>query len=91
MPTFAKDQNAVLDWAVDWTDWLQAGEVITSSTWLPSVPTGLTVASETDADGVATVWLTGGTIGTTYAMTNRITTNGGRTDDRTIWIEVQQR
>ena len=39
----------------------------------------------------ATVWLSGGQAGATYTVTNRIVTTGGRTDDRSIAIKVEDR
>lgn len=84
-----KDPDAVLDYAVDWTEWLTEGETITDSTWL--VPDGLTEDSASHTTSRATVWLAGGTAGTRYAVTNRITTDQGRTDDRTITIDVKER
>jgi len=85
-----KDPQAVLDYTIDWTKWLdEAGDAIATSTWI--VPTGLTKVTETNTTKLATVWLSGGTVGTNYTVTNRITTAAGRTDDRSITIRVQER
>lgn len=86
---FSKDPNAVLDYKVDWSDWLAAGETLSTSTW--TVQSGLTKDSESNTTTVSTVWLSGGTAGTTYTAAVRITTNQSRTDDRTIEIRVEQR
>ena len=80
-----KDPQAVLDWKIDWSTWLGA-DTISASTW--AVGTGLTQASATNTTAIATVWLSGGTPGTSYEATNHITTAGGRQDDRTITIYV---
>jgi hypothetical protein len=87
--TFTKDPDAVLDYRVDWSQWLAAGETITVSTWV--VPAGITKNSDSLAGSAATVWLSGGMAGTTYRVTNRITTNQGRTDDRSMTITVRDR
>lgn len=84
-----KDPNAVLDWEVDWSQWLATGETITASTW--TVPTGLTMQSNTFTPTAATVWLSGGTVGNDYVVTNQIATNAGRTDDRSITIQCLDR
>jgi len=84
-----KDPDAVLDWVWDWNEWLDEGETITTSTFVVTV--GLTVDSETNTTKTATVWLSGGTAGQVYQVTNRITTSGGRTDDRSITIRVTER
>lgn len=86
---FVKDPNAVLDFKVDWTSWLQAGETISTSTFV--VPSGITKNSESNTTTSATVWLSGGTGGgTVYKLVNRITTNQARTEDRTLEIRVEE-
>lgn len=86
--TFTKDPNAVLDYTIDWTRWL-AGDQIAASEWL--VPTGLTKVADSKTASSATVWLSGGTAGQSYPVTNRITTAGGRTEDRSFTIRVEER
>lgn len=86
-----KDPQAVLDYTIDWGSrgWLQGGDTIASSAWV--VPSGITQDSATHAATTATVWLSGGTVGADYTITNRITTVGGRTDDRSLIIQVRER
>ena len=88
---FVKDNDAILDFAVDWSDWLAAGEVITSYQLRPS--TGITINSHSQAAGVVTMWLSGGEVGRNYTVGCLITTNStpARTDERTITISVRQR
>ena len=90
---FTKDPNAVLDYAFDWSDWLAAGETI--STFTVTAETGLTLGtgdkSPSQANGVVTYWLSGGTAGINYKVACLITTSAGRTDERTIWIKVVER
>lgn len=86
--TFLKDPNAVLDYAVDWSRWL-AGDEIATSTW--TVPAGLTKLSDSTTTTKATVWLAGGAVGQSYTVTNRITTTGGRTEERSLTIRVEER
>lgn len=87
-PSFTKDPDAVLDYKVDWSDWLDTDTIVTSD-W--TVPTGLTLELETNTTTIATVWLSGGAVATSYNVTNEITTADGRTDDRTITIKVKER
>ena len=42
-------------------------------------------------DNTVVAWISGGTAGTTYRVTCRIVTAGGRTDDRSIFIKVKER
>lgn len=88
MKTFIKDPDAVIDYQVDWWAWLDE-DTISSSSWI--VPAGITKDSDSYTDKAATIWLSGGTAGQSYELTNRITTAGGRTDDRTITITVKQK
>lgn len=90
---FIKDPNAILDYSVDWSAWLisstTSADTISTSTWI--VPSGITQTTNSHTNTVATVWLSGGSADSTYELTNRITTAGGRTDDRTILIKVQNK
>ena len=86
---FTKDPDAVLDYEFDWSDWLASGEAISSHT--VTVASGLTKDSDTESGGVVTIWLSGGTAGTTYTVACKIVTDGGRTDERTVEIRVTSR
>ncbi|GGR51974.1 phage fiber-tail adaptor protein [Streptomyces roseolus] len=90
MRTWEKDPQAVLDWMFDWSNWLAAGESI-SGTPVVTVDSGLTKDSQSNTTTKVTCWLSGGTLGATYKVACRITTNQGRTDERTIAIRVTDR
>lgn len=85
--TFVKDPSAKLDYMVDWSAWLGA-DTIASSIWV--TPVGLTASAPSNTTITATVWLESGTVGSQYTVTNRITTAGGRTNDRSILIQVSE-
>jgi hypothetical protein len=100
MSTFTKDPDAVLDYKFDWksnsngrgfTDWLDTSEIISSHTITAS--TGITVDSSELADTNTSVitWLSGGTADTSYTVACEIVTSAGRTDERTITINVAER
>lgn len=87
---FIKDPCAVLDYAFNWaTNWLEPGDTIVSHTI--TVPTGITKDSDSESAGIVTVWLSGGTAGTTYEVACEIDTTNGRTDERTIAIICNER
>jgi hypothetical protein len=86
--TFTKDPNAVLDYSIDWTRWL-AGDQIATSEWI--IPSGLTKMADSKTSTSATVWLSGGSVGQSYTVTNRITTAAGRTEDRSFTIRIEER
>lgn len=90
MTTYKKDPDATLDYTIDWTEWLSAiDDTISTSTWVAQA--GLTVDSDTNTTTTATAFVSGGTAGTTLTLTNRITTAGGRTDDRSITLKIVER
>jgi hypothetical protein len=89
MAGYLKDPEANLDYQLDWSPWLEDNEIITTSTFIAT--TGLTVASSSHTATTATVWLSGGTVGTSYTVTNEIITSGGRIDDRSFTVRVEQR
>lgn len=85
---FTKDPEAILDYVVDWSDWL-VGDTIATSTWVAD--SGITIDDDDNTTTTATVWLSGGTVGTVYEATNSIVTAAGREDDRTITVIVLER
>lgn len=89
--TFRKDPDAKLDFAFDWREkgWLASGEDLSAVTW--TVPAGLTEEATTMTDDVAAIWLSGGTAGSTYAVSCRITTSDGRIDERSFAVIVEER
>ena len=88
-PTFYADTESVLDYSTSWASWLSDGETITS--YVVTVPAGLTKASDSEDAGVVTAWISGGTAGENYRVEYKITTSAGRTDERSITISVRER
>jgi hypothetical protein len=87
---FLKDPDSVMDFSIDWTDWLAPdSDSISTSVW--TVDSGITKDSQPYSGAVATVWLSGGTLGESYKCVNTITTGNLRTAQRTIIIKVVQR
>ena len=83
-----KDPNSTLDYTVTWSSWLTA-DTISSVAW--TVETGITQTAATNTTTTATIWLSGGEAGTEYTVTCRVTTAGGRIDQRSIAVRVAQR
>lgn len=90
LPQISKDPNASLDYQVDWSDWLGA-DVITASTWTIAPAGGLTTATPSFTNVTAKVWLSGGVAGQVVRVTNRITTSGGRIDERSFNVRLVER
>lgn len=91
MAVLVKDPQARLDYAIDWSDYLDDGESIVTSAWLVA-PAGELVCSGDSVTGtVAQVMIEGGGLRQTYVLSNRIATSLGRIDDRSLTIRVQER
>lgn len=87
--TFLKRDSAILDYVIDWSPWLATdSDTIATSTW--TVASGITKVSDTifATNTKTRIWLSGGTAGEEYLLTDTITTDMGRTDERTIQIKV---
>jgi hypothetical protein len=90
-----KDPNSVLDYTVDFTDFLDpVNDDIASLT--VTATGGLVVDSSLFTAKTAVAWLSGGTLtvaGDYASATYRITTSNTppRTEDRTIWFDVKER
>jgi hypothetical protein len=91
------------DWQSGDKPFLLEDEIITASTWTayafpvgnPTVvewepTTDLTIDSDSFTDTTATVWLSGGTVGDKFLVTNHVTTDQGREDDWTIQIKIRE-
>jgi hypothetical protein len=87
--TYTKDPQSTLDYQIDWSEWLADGDTISASQW--TVPSGLTEESSTNTTTTATVLLSGGDLGVTYAVANRITTAAGLIVERTIALVIADR
>lgn len=85
---FSKDPSAVLDYTVDWSAWLGT-DTISASTW--TVPVGIVKVTDNATATNTTAWFSGGTLGKSYSIVNRIVTAGGRTDERTITLFLENR
>jgi hypothetical protein len=94
-PTITKDPNAVLDYSIDWTDWLLAAapdDTIQIHQVILQADTDLVVEQSAVVGGTrVTFWLSGGTAGTTERVVCRITTVDGRVDDRSVWLKIKER
>jgi hypothetical protein len=85
---YSKDPNSVLDYTIDWTEWLGT-DTIVAVTW--TVPAGISNSGTVRSNYTATIFLSGGTVNTNYVITCQVITSGGRTDERSIQINVVDR
>jgi hypothetical protein len=89
MSIYPKAPNEVLDYTIDWSDFLAEGEAISASTF--TAASGITKDSQSNSNNAATVWLSGGTHGQEYVVKNTITTSASRTAERSIKIICRNR
>lgn len=93
-----KDPNAVLNYTVDWTDWID-GDTIATSTWAVTTYSTSTVDTNVltvDATAIqvnkkAIVTLSSGTVGNVYNVRNTITTANDLTESRAFRVKVVNR
>jgi hypothetical protein len=78
----------VLDYQVNWTDWLD-GDTIVSSAF--TAETGITKDAESNTPQVATVWLSDGDLDEDYEVKNEIMTVRGRTGVRRLTVPVREK
>lgn len=90
-----KDPYAVLDYTLDWTNWMPAGDTITTVTITAQTISGdtapLAIDSTTNTDYLATANISGGTVGNIYNVEYKIDTTNGLKDSRNIRITVIER
>jgi hypothetical protein len=85
---FNKDPLEVLDYTLNWKPWLK-GDRLTSVTW--TMPAGVANAGDVYSASTTTIFITGGTAGTSYAVYVVVGTARGRTAKRTIQLNVVDR
>lgn len=85
-----KDPAAILRHGIDWSAWLDHDETISTRTVVPAQD-GITVDQLSDENGIVTYRISGGKAGKNYIVTCRITTNTGRSDERSVRYPVRER
>lgn len=86
-PKYKHDPDSNVDYKVDWSDWLAdtGGDTIATAVWV--VPDGITKTDESNTTTSHVGWFSGGTAGTSYTVTSRITTVQGRIEDQSITLQ----
>lgn len=83
-----KDPQDIIDYRIDWSGWLRDGDTIIASEW--TVPDGIVSEQDSFNTTSTTIWLSGGSAGQSYSLTNHITTTQGREKDKTITVRVKE-
>lgn len=85
---FTKQPVDVVDYDIDYSEWLTAGDNV-QSTDVTVSPSGLTVDSVFVNDPRLKIWVSGGTNGTTYKITATTTTADGRVKQDEFRVKVK--
>lgn len=91
---FTKDPNETQDFIVDWSDFIDdigsPTDGISTSTWtLPSTsPEEVVNENDIISGNNAVLFLSGGKSGEVYRLLNKITTVGGRSPERVIFVHI---
>lgn len=93
-----KDPYAVLDYTLDWTNWLPSGYNLSSITVTAETISGdaspLVIDSSTNTTKLATAFISGGTVGNVYNVEYKIVAShhhGNIQDSRNFRIKVVER
>jgi hypothetical protein len=90
-----KDPYAILDYSLDFENWMPAADNISSIQVTAQTITGdatpLSINSSTNTNYVVTAIISGGTVGKIYNVEYRIITANAKRDSRNIRIKVIER
>jgi len=90
-----KDPFAILDYTLDWTNWLPTGDTISSHTvtvqTIAGDATPLAKNSSVNTTTLCTAIISGGTAGRIYNVEYKIVTANAKQDSRNIRIKVLER
>lgn len=87
-----KDPDAFLDYVIDWNEWLPTDDIIIGSKWLVSrdSPKDITFSMSYHTNTQTKIWIAGGTPKKLYEVVNRVYTQDGRIEDRTILLKCEE-
>lgn len=89
-----KDPQEVLANGINWATRLAEGDTIQTSVWaITNVDDdgALVIDTSEHSDTSTTVWLSGGTLGKRYSLTNTITTAQGWTRELTVKLKIKSK
>jgi len=91
MSVFTKTPNGVLDFNIDWTDWLPNGETIVSAAWSLRPDDGnITIGALVEDGNKRGATLSGGVNGYEYQAVCKITTSQSRSAERSVTVRVME-
>lgn len=89
--TFYKQPNDVLDYDVDYRDWLKArGNDTIKGAPVITFDVGITLVSSVVYGGIVKMYFSGGVNLSRYKVTVRVNTNGGRTKEAEFYLSIKE-
>lgn len=85
-----QNPSETLDWAQDWTDWMQPEDSLASSEWTIYPAATLDNDLMASTGDLTSVTVSGLTLGVTYELKNTVTTQFGRIGSRDIIIRCAE-
>jgi hypothetical protein len=88
---FRKDPSARKDYRFDWSLWITSGDYISTSVFScgACTVTSSTIVTSTGGTSHHTqCFVESGVAGSTYSLTNRITTANGRIEEKSVELKV---
>lgn len=89
MKKFNKQPADVLDYDIDASEWLTAGDNVISAAVTITPAGAMTNSNKTVSDDRIKIWLSGGDDGVTYKVTTIITTEDARTKEVDFEVKVK--
>jgi hypothetical protein len=92
MSFYLKDPQSRVDYAIDWSGYLD-GQAVAASAWSvrPAEAGGIAVDAASHDLVRTAATLIGGRAGHVYSVTNQVTLSDGRIDQRSITLRVEER
>lgn len=92
-PRGVKDPDSTIDVTFDWTAWLADIQDTAASFSFPQVGGGLVNVGDQQNGPLATIFVSGGTVGGQAAITCRITSSSvpPRIEERTVYLNIEER
>ena len=88
MEIYNQQPSEILDYDVDFTDWLALGDSV-ESTVVSSKPTGLIIGITADTTDIPKIWVSGGIDKVRYTISTVATTTQGRSKEVNFQIKIK--
>ncbi len=87
---YIKQPGETIDYPVDFTDWFEGRTADSIASYTVTADAGISIATHVRVGFVVTVVLTGGTDGTSYKTTVKITTASGLVKEAEFVVKVKE-